>query len=471
MPSIFLDFHLPNATTWFYLSVILAVALFFKFNRLLSIRNWDLVAVFAMVPGLLLVREGHELKREARQFADVAMRLHGLTDADPAAAFASGLLEGHARSRDAQAAQRVWWGYLTLLAGSAYWLLRCLADLALVRRPALAPNLNPAGLAWLAAALYLGLGAVALRRAPPDAGEQIGPPSAVLQEARARAEQLVRTTAGEDVAAARWWVERSLAGVAHLLVVAALVLIGAWHFGDAALGMAAATAYLLLPYLAFHMSQIHHVLPTALLLWAVVAYRKPRLAGVLVGVAAGGFAFPALAAPAWAHFYKRRGMGRFLVAFAIAAGLSLALAGLILWLNGRFDLRIPTTIGLPEWKRWRVPGAEGFWTGVHWAYRIPIFIASIAFMIVTAFWPAPKDLGHVIALSAAQLLAAQLWFANRGGAYVLWYLPLVLLMIFRPSLAECVPPADKPAETAEPVTRQSGSWALVRYFRPPTPSA
>ena len=31
--SIFLDFDLPNATSWFYLSLLLAVALFFKFSR------------------------------------------------------------------------------------------------------------------------------------------------------------------------------------------------------------------------------------------------------------------------------------------------------------------------------------------------------------------------------------------------------------------------------------------------------
>ena len=36
-----------------------------------------------------------------------------------------------------------------LLAGSAYLLLRCLLDLILVRRPALAPNVNFGGLAWL----------------------------------------------------------------------------------------------------------------------------------------------------------------------------------------------------------------------------------------------------------------------------------------------------------------------------------
>ena len=44
MSSILQNFWLPNATTWFYFSVLLAVALFFKFSRLLSVRNWDVQA-------------------------------------------------------------------------------------------------------------------------------------------------------------------------------------------------------------------------------------------------------------------------------------------------------------------------------------------------------------------------------------------------------------------------------------------
>src|SRR5271165_2414128 len=55
--NIFFDFNLPNSTTWFYFSWLLAMALFFKFSRLLSVRNWDVVTVFLLVPGLLLIQE------------------------------------------------------------------------------------------------------------------------------------------------------------------------------------------------------------------------------------------------------------------------------------------------------------------------------------------------------------------------------------------------------------------------------
>src|SRR5437763_1674049 len=57
--SIFFQFNLPNAATWFYFSLLLSIALFFKFSRLLSIRNLDILGLFLLVPGLLLLQEAH----------------------------------------------------------------------------------------------------------------------------------------------------------------------------------------------------------------------------------------------------------------------------------------------------------------------------------------------------------------------------------------------------------------------------
>src|SRR5207237_674912 len=67
---------------------------------------------------------------------------------------------------------------------------------------------------------------------------------------------------------------------------------------------------------------------------------------------------------------------------------------------------------------------------------IPIFLAYMALLILTAIWPWPKNLAQVIALSAALLVGIQFWYADQGGVYVLWYLPLLLLLVFRPNLEE-----------------------------------
>ena len=34
------------------------------------------------------------------------------------------------------------------------------------------------------------------------------------------------------------------------------------------------------------------------------------------------------------------------------------------------------------------------------------------------------------------LIGIQFWFADQGGVYLLWYLPLLLLLVFRPNLAD-----------------------------------
>jgi hypothetical protein len=411
--SVFLDFVLPNATTWFYLSALLAIALFFQFRRLLSFRNWDLVSLFMLVPGLLLLQEAGALPSTN----------HGALDED-----------------------EQWIGYLWLIVGSWYFFVRCLIDLALVRRPALHPNLDRAGLAWLTGTLFICLGGVALRR-PAEPEPQVGPSSAGLEEFQKKAADLVTQTAGEppDDRGTQFWVERGFVGACHLAVVVALILIGIWHFQDASAGMAAATLYLLLPYISFFVTQIHHVWPTALLLWAVAFYRRPVVAGALVGAATGSLFFPIVTLPVWMSFYWRRGARPFFGAVVVAAGISLILTVALLWWDGRLGV-VWDTLRHPEWLPWRTTRAESFWKGVHAAYRIPVFVGYAFFVAATAFWPAPKNLAHLLALSAAVLLGIQFWYADRGGVYVLWYLPILLLVMFRPNLVDRRPPIPETDE-------------------------
>jgi hypothetical protein len=240
--------------------------------------------------------------------------------------------------------------------------------------------------------------------------------------------------------------------------------------------MAAATFYLLLPYTAFHFGQVHHVWPIALLVWAVAAYRKPTLAGFLLGLAAGSVYYPALVFPLWFSFYWRRGAGRFAVAFVLAASLSLAVAGSILWFRGELTSSLQSVLALSDWQPWKKPTTEGFWlwldgSGVHWAYRIPIFMAYLAFVITTAFWPLPKNLAHVLALSAAVLIGIQFWYADQGGVYVLWYLPLLLLIMFRPNLSDRRPPLIIPETDWMTRWGRTGSRLAMRILHLPEPIA
>jgi hypothetical protein len=51
-------------------------------------------------------------------------------------------------------------------------------------------------------------------------------------------------------------------------------------------------------------------------------------------------------------------------------------------------------------------------------------------------WPAQKNLGTLMSCSAAVMLGTQFWHARGGGLYMAWYLPLLLLTIFRPNLED-----------------------------------
>jgi hypothetical protein len=405
--TIFHENPLPTAVFWFYFSGLLAVALFFKFSRLMSMRNWDVLTLFLLVPGLLLLGDGPENK---------------------------------------------FWGYLSLLGASGYFLVRCLVDLTLVRRPALGPNLSLGGLVWMACSLLVGLIAVAVRLPPREEHTDPGEMPATLEAGHRLGVDLIRKTpAGVDEATVQLWAERGLTVVCHLLIVVALALIAWRHFDDLHGGVAAATFYLLLPYAYLLMPSTplgvgrwDHAWPMALMIWMVLAYRRPRVAGAFLGLAAGSVFFPVLLLPVWLSFYRRRGAGRFVLSFVISAGLCLAVLGGILWFNGELPHSLQSGWTSTAWQPWRQPSPDthGLWHGIPtgWAYRLPVFLAYFALLVVTAFWPSPKNLAHVLALSAALLIGIQFWYADQGGVYILWYLPFLLLLVFRPNLSSCQPP-------------------------------
>jgi hypothetical protein len=90
---------------------------------------------------------------------------------------------------------------------------------------------------------------------------------------------------------------------------------------------------------------------------------------------------------------------------------------------------------------------------------------------MTAFWPAPKNLAHVLALTAAVLIGIQFWYADQGGMYVLWYLPLLLLLVFRPNLSDRLPPLIQPeTDWLSRLLRALGRFG-IRLLRMPEPVA
>ena len=117
-----------------------------------------------------------------------------------------------------------------------------------------------------------------------------------------------------------------MATIAALLaLVVAMVLIGYRHFGNIQAGVAAASLFLLLPYTDQMVGRIDHIVPAALLVGAVAAYRRPLPAGLLLGTAGGLTFYPLLLFPLWCSFYWRRGLTRYLIGIATSLGVMIGL--------------------------------------------------------------------------------------------------------------------------------------------------
>jgi hypothetical protein len=116
-----------------------------------------------------------------------------------------------------------------------------------------------------------------------------------------------------------------------------------------------------------------------------------------------------------------------------------------------------------------VPTAESVWIGVHWAYRLPVFMLYAGFVVTSYLWPPVRNLGHLLAVSAAVLIGVQFWYADRGGLYVLWYAPLLVLIVLRPNLADQEPvlPGPLPRVFGRVARWLSDRARLLRPASPP----
>lgn len=73
------------------------------------------------------------------------------------------------------------------------------------------------------------------------------------------------------------------------------------------------------------------------------------------------------------------------------------------------------TLHLSDWQPWKVPAAQGLFTAVRWAFRLPVFIVFAIFAIGTLFWPPARTLATLASVCAVALIGMQFWYADRCG--------------------------------------------------------
>ncbi|MEL6109820.1 MAG: glycosyltransferase family 87 protein [Planctomycetota bacterium] len=488
MSEFLLYYKRPDPTTWVYLSSFLTIGLFFVFHRFWSVRNLDVVLLILLAPGLLMVHEGrrrHLREMESGVIAEVkpaegnASRLiatYAAEDGDvsttddgkpivaepsiqeetnvPLVASPEALderLEQTALNPDStesevetSAKQLQKNGFILLFVVEILILVRLMIDPMINRRPLLDPNLKIGGLYFISISLFIFMMANVATSTPRTRiwqGPQLGPGYALMHRLPAITTRPVSSAlAGAEPATeddlnlaqkSRTVLAKILVIGAHFAVVVGIVLIGNRHFGNLHAGVGCATLYLMLPYTAQMTGRVDHAVPAAMLLWAVLNYRRPMLAGLFIGLAAGLVYYPLFLLPLWCSFYWQRGVRR----FAVGVAATLVFLMILLSLGGTDTLvdHLRRMFGLFQ------PTMEprGIW-GLGWSpvWRLPVIVAFTILSFFFAAWPSPKNLGALIGCSAAVMIAAQFWHGYGGGLYIAWFLPLLLLTIFRPNLQD-----------------------------------
>ena len=471
MPTSFFQYEMLP-TTWFYLSALMILAIFFKFNRFWSVRNLDLIGLILLTPGLLF------------------MAMYG----------------GQS-------------GFFWMFGIHLVILVRLLFDTVMVRRPLLEPNLTSGGLIFACFALFAFMTAnIAINRGEqvdslrtirleqilfltndsrPDWGRpvfqrpgyspfygwaertnQVLAPSdslrsplkeALLKKRNAKAnngdeqESFIPTISTEtfpmttppplsdEALSAIFESEPSEAvrsvslpvisdafvltavlGM-HLLLVIGLLFIGHAHFGNIRVGVAAAALYLLHPYTSQMLGQIDHYIPAMLLVWAVVFYRRPFWSGLLIGLAAVLVFYPIFLVPLWCGFYWKRGFIRFLCGIGGCYTVFFVLLFLMVPSFSFFLLQLGNLFGR---SCFLLDHPSGLWEVCPPFYRIPVFALFLVFSLGMWIWPTHKHLATLVGCSTLVMLGTQFWQSHQGGLYIAWYLPLLILTIFRPNLED-----------------------------------
>ncbi len=463
MSHVLFYYQRPEPATWVFLSSFLLLSIYFVFHRFFCVRNLDIVLLLLLAPGLMMVYEGRRetiagnsgvtavgLAGSVRPLDDlrlVSMQPIFVLQLESANASNLGGVADQVDAYPAPPPEKSWstsnlefYGFVTLLVACALLMVRMLIDPALVRRPLLVPNLTIGGLGFIGISLFVFLMANVITSTPREQAERgpsLGPGYPLLNmlpSLPTTPDEMQATWPGREATTGTRWlpnIARILSIVSNLAIVIGIIGVGYWHFDNVKTGIGCAVMYLLLPYTAQMTGNLEHVMPAALMVLAMLAYRQPVISGVLFGLAGGLVYYPLFLLPLWLSFYWHRGLGRLI--FGIAISL-IVLAGCLL-LGGleAFGEHISRMFGL--WLP-RMEGLEGIWAPgrVPPDFRLPVLAGCVLLSASFAFWPSRKNLGSLMCGTAAIMLAVQFWHGYGGGLYMAWFLPFTLLTVFRPNL-------------------------------------
>lgn len=520
-----------NSPTWLAYVAFLVIAVYFRFTRILTIRNLDLTLLL-LLSTAIVVTGGYRNapwvkpveKVDATQDADsVAEESTGVAPSDVSATDSRAVANDDSKATELTVAETTavvaettgspapeavaqsdaeeiefvnvvhpvyQWASAILLGLTLLLLVRLLFDESLTRRPRLDQNLNQSGITFLCIPAFAILMLSVLSKPPegstfkavehgqallarrdvqvdPKTGltGQPAPTETLIAAGGAAMAQLsgnLPKSPDDDPEASMnvtAWLARILVVVAHTLVVTGLIMIARQHFASLQIGMSMSCLYLLLPCTAVNVHELNHVLPAACLVWAIASYRNPVVAGVLLGLASGTLFFAGFLIPLWAVFYGRQGGLKFMVS---VLGITAVLITSLLLISGDASSFTNKLVTTANWTVYRLLDDSAVASDESLSQlfiRIPMAAAFFVMLTAMTVLPRPRNLENLLANSTCLVVAAQMWYPDDIGTYVLWYLPLFLIVIFRPRLDRFTPPEAVEREAASVTVPSSGSPA------------
>jgi hypothetical protein len=405
--------------TWVLHSSLLIAAIYGRFTKIWSVRNLDLLLLIGLTPALLV-------------YEDHAWILYSL---------------------------------------SVVLAIRLIFDTQFKRRPRIDPNLNAYGVSFLCVAAFIVMvvrvftlqpqvqiaeqADKVLHRTVTESSDS-DPTTTLVTSPALAISQNIEPNDPEEFAM------RIVALTAHALVVFGLLTIGYRHFSSWTLGIAMATFYLLLPCMAFYVHRVNHAVPAAFLIWAFVFYKKPLVSGGLLAFASGALFSTVFLVPLWSVFYGRKKFLRFGTGLAVV-GLILTVPLLLTSLPGTLTQKLHASM---NWSLVNALQIDAYKSAesIQELLRPHFAVVFLCVLITLTIWPRKKDLNHLIAHSTGLVVLSQLWYPERPGVYVLWYLPVLLLVVFRPRLRhlnEEVTDTSDAATRLAPRTEVGGTRATV----------
>lgn len=475
-----------NETTWMYVSTFLILSFFFKFNRAWSIRNLDLFLIILLAPGLLLIQSGRvEHSRFLQQQQAIEQK-----DPETPKTLQSPIVNQAGFQKSVQDDQesippeiptevsietgasslgfnepglaRQRFGFFWMFGIGGLIMVRMLVDPLFVRRPVLEPNLSIGGMVFVGLSLLVFVLANVATYSPGEVDiEGARNANKMLKlEASSQTEDVhllqrgpgyrllyllpilstfenideIRESDTEATNQGRYVIAaKSVAITSQILIVLGLILFCHYHFGNFHVGVGIATIYMLLPYTVIFTGNVLHTVPAALLIWALVCYRIPLLSGVFIGLATGVSYYPVFLLSLWISYYWERGWRSFLIGFFIS--IAVCIGGLFFTSTDSIDFVRQLQAMFAFWFP-LMDNLEGVWAlGIDQIWRQPLLVGFVLLSVSFALWPSVKDIGTLVAYTAALMAAVQFWHGFGGGLYVAWYLPVALLVMFRPNVA------------------------------------